>query len=211
MERLSKVLDDYFKEIEEKHHFSKDKLLLATSICADESNHTTELNSFTKSLFHLGGLSGYPFAGITGLNAFLDHIPDGGSAVVIYGPHIGKNKKGELGFMQRYGQEGQSPTCGALWGVVNTLNDYPDASFANELDQQFGYLIDKLNNEKDTIGTLNIESVTKAMFQIIHNNLMHIIEKSKLKKYDFPLFLLGGTIINAHDGNYFEVKEKKTV
>ena len=56
--------------------------LFAQSVCPDEINHgphdiTNLFSSYMGEVFHLGGLGGIPFTGITGFNAFSHHIPDG--------------------------------------------------------------------------------------------------------------------------------------
>ncbi|NJM15660.1 MAG: hypothetical protein HC896_10085 [Bacteroidales bacterium] len=48
---------------------------MATSICADETNNTTDLYDIVPSVFKLGGLGGFPHAGVTGLNAFFLTCP----------------------------------------------------------------------------------------------------------------------------------------
>jgi hypothetical protein len=32
----------------------------------------------------MGGLNGYPFAGLTGMNAFTNHVPENGAIIGIY-------------------------------------------------------------------------------------------------------------------------------
>lgn len=50
-----------------------------------------------------GGLAGVPFAGKTGFNAFASHVPDDGNLLVLYAPHVGMDKMGNLGSVERKG------------------------------------------------------------------------------------------------------------
>lgn len=51
----------------------------------------------------IGGLGGIPFAGKTGFQAFASHVPDGGNLLILFGPHVGIDKLGKLGFVERRG------------------------------------------------------------------------------------------------------------
>ena len=60
--------------------FHDTNTLLATSLCCDELARRLE-DDFGKiygSTFALGGLAGFPFAGITGFGAMVSHVPDDG-------------------------------------------------------------------------------------------------------------------------------------
>lgn len=89
--------------------------LVATSFCCDEVNRPleTEFSRVFKETFSLGGLAGFPFAGVTGFGAFAKHIPDGGSCVVCYGPHVGVDLDGKVGVINRRGKEKTSTCCGS--------------------------------------------------------------------------------------------------
>ena len=40
---------------------------------------------------------GFPFGGITSFGAMASHIPDGGSCLVVFGPHVGVDSTGKVG------------------------------------------------------------------------------------------------------------------
>ncbi|MCD8539389.1 MAG: hypothetical protein LRY55_06200, partial [Leadbetterella sp.] len=67
--------------------------------------------------FKMGGLNGYPFAGITGMNAFAHHVPEDGAVIVFYAPHIGITAEGNIGEISRIGQSRNSACCGAAKGA----------------------------------------------------------------------------------------------
>ena len=103
--------------------FTADNTLLATSLCCDELARRLE-DDFVKvygNNFNLGGLSGFPFAGNTGFGAMAAHIPDDGSCLIIYGPHVGVSKAGEVGKVERVGIELVDNCCGSAIAASNYL------------------------------------------------------------------------------------------
>ena len=54
-------------------------------------------------MFPLGGLAGIPFVGKTGWNAFTSHVPTDGNIVVLFAPHVGIDKNGNVGELNRNG------------------------------------------------------------------------------------------------------------
>lgn len=89
--------------------------LLATSLCSDEVNRELdeEFASRFGDNFNMGGLAGFPFAGITGFGAMAAHIPVGGSCLVVYGPHVGVDADGNVGKVNRRGQKASGSCCGS--------------------------------------------------------------------------------------------------
>jgi hypothetical protein len=53
----------------------------------------------------MGGLSGIPFVGSTGFNAFAHHVPENGNILVMFGPHVSVSPNGNIGFYERIGQK----------------------------------------------------------------------------------------------------------
>ncbi|CAB9512121.1 Low-co2 inducible protein [Seminavis robusta] len=108
--------------------FTADNTLLATSLCCDELARRLE-DDFVKiygNNFNLGGLSGFPFAGNTGFGAMAAHIPDDGSCLIIYGPHVGISKSGEVGKVERVGIELVDNCCGSAIAASNYLKGITD-------------------------------------------------------------------------------------
>ena len=64
-------------------------------------------------MFALGGLGGIPFTGRTGWGAFSAHVPEGGNAMVVFGPHVGIDSRGTVGKIERMGQSHSTTCCGA--------------------------------------------------------------------------------------------------
>lgn len=94
--------------------YGKDTLY-ATSLCSDEVNRPLEeaLYDLFGEHFNMGGLAGFPFAGVTGFGAMASHIPDGGSCLLVYAPHVGVNIEGKVGTVNRRGVGKTSTCCGS--------------------------------------------------------------------------------------------------
>ena len=87
--------------------------------------------------FKMGGLNGYPFAGVKGMNAFALHVPEDEAVVVFYAPHIGITKDGTIEEIHRFGQSVNSACCGAAKGALSKLlnNEIEEGNITN-LDYQ---------------------------------------------------------------------------
>jgi len=103
--------------------FSKENTLLATSLCADELARVLEDDfiGVYGNNFNLGGLSGFPFAGITGFGAMAAHIPDDGFCLLVHGPHVGIDKNGQVGKVERQGIALVDTCCGSAIAASNYL------------------------------------------------------------------------------------------
>jgi Limiting CO2-inducible proteins B/C beta carbonyic anhydrases len=104
-----------------------DSTLVAFSLCSDEVNRPLEdtFNGWYGEHFNMGGLAGFPFAGVTGFGAMAAHIPDGGSCLVVYGPHVGIDSDGNVGKINRKGRTNSGTCCGsAVYASKYVLNVY---------------------------------------------------------------------------------------
>jgi len=97
------------------------KTLLATSLCCDEVNRTLErdLGESFGDNFSMGGLAGFPFGGVTSFCAMAHHIPNDGSCLVVYGPHVGIDSKCVVGSINRKGRKVHGICCGSAMGAFN--------------------------------------------------------------------------------------------
>ncbi|GAA4160992.1 hypothetical protein GCM10022217_25930 [Chryseobacterium ginsenosidimutans] len=100
------------------------QLMHADSMCCDDVNAIQYPPRAYEMLcpFHLGGLDGFPFASITGMNAFAHHVPEDGAVIVFYAPHIGISKEESIGEINRIGQSSNSSCCGAAKGALGKLS-----------------------------------------------------------------------------------------
>ena len=96
-----------------KHGYNKETTLLATSFDCDELNRDfeDELCAIYGNNFQMGGISGFPFGGVTAFGAMARHIPLKGNCLVVYGPHIGIDFDGVVGKVNRRGHHGSGVCC----------------------------------------------------------------------------------------------------
>jgi len=99
--------------------------ILATSLCCDEVNRELEkdLIKLYGDNFSMGGLAGFPFCGKTSFGAMAHHIPDGGSCLVVYGPHVGIDDGCNVGKINRRGREGSGACCGSATAAAGYVKN----------------------------------------------------------------------------------------
>lgn len=98
-----------------KHGYKDKTTLVATSLCCDEVNRELELDitDIYNDNFSMGGLAGFAFGGVTSFGAMAHHIPNNGSCLVVYGPHVGIDRDGAVGKVNRRGRGGSGACCGS--------------------------------------------------------------------------------------------------
>ncbi len=99
--------------------------LLVTSLCVDEVSRQLEDDfvKIYKDNFAMGGLSGYPFGGVTAFVSLASHIPDDGSCLIVFGPHVGVDNDGAVGTVERRGRKHGGPCCGSANAASNYVMD----------------------------------------------------------------------------------------
>lgn len=187
------------------------KVLLADSVCADDviPIHESDI-PLTKRLgklrkhflgpFSMGGLAGIPYSGLTGLSTVAHHIPDGGSVLIAYGPHIGITDSGELGRLLRPGQHKESAACGALTLAIEHFRSSPDyVPPYNEDDTEQMTLERRLLPFRTQI--LEAEKpllvATEIAYTIIHELIHRYVRSNKNAFACEYLALAGGIVINT--------------
>lgn len=87
-----------------KMGFNAENTLFGESSCPDEINHDNPNEDVSLLMaarwgehFSLGGLAGIPFTGKTGWSAFSAHVPLDGNIVLMFAPHVGIDKDGNVG------------------------------------------------------------------------------------------------------------------
>ena len=115
--------DSIFNYLKSHYHMEAKDILLGVSTCVDDIIYTKNFHRHPeiKGPFHMGGLAGLPFSGISGLNAFSHHVPEDGVMILMIGPHIGYSAESGWGSMLRPGQREPSSCCGALVGTLSNL------------------------------------------------------------------------------------------
>jgi hypothetical protein len=200
--------------IAEREGIDMKKIIVATSFCFDELNHhQAKMNLHSlQGTFIMGGLAGYPFVGDIGITAFADHVPDGGAALFIFGSHIGISCSGEVGKIKRVGQHRHTNTCGALMmvqkHVLSTAIHEIDPADYSEFQPEFLALrllpmVSEIRKAK-----VPILKTTHLVYDEIENEILKLIINNPLLQAEFPVYILGGIVINTDEmlPNYFSQK-----
>lgn len=211
----------------QKYGYNINNTLLATSLCCDEVNRELE-KEFRKLYgdnFSMGGLAGFPFCGKTSFGAMAHHIPEDGSCLIIYGPHVGIDSEGNVGKVNRRGRPGSGACCGsatAAAGYVKSVKsgaikkyDVPtDTDDAQQVWVSNLLLphVDRLlsaTNEAAELPLCLYKSQDGLMNNIVSSMCGEVAGMGKIA-------LLGGIQINTPDGVpdfflplRFEVKDNK--
>ncbi|EEC51968.1 predicted protein [Phaeodactylum tricornutum CCAP 1055/1] len=199
----------------EKFGFGENSLI-ATSLCCDEVNRPLDkaLSETYGSYFSMGGLAGFPFGGLTSFGAMAAHIPDGGSCVVVYGPHVGVDSKGNVGTVERRGRQKGGSCCGsgvAAAGFVKSClagDAKPPGAPSDPLDAQQTFVNSMLLPHGARLNSAEepMVELPYALFDAQDEFMRKIIEKgSGNVAGNGRIALLGGIQINtpADQPDYF--------
>lgn len=138
-----------------KYGYDSKSTLLCTSLCCDEIARVLEAD-FAKVYgdgCRLGGLAGFPWGGITSFTSMAAHIPDTGTALLLYAPHVGVDVAGRVGTVARgagYKDSATGPCCDSAVGAtrhVTSVWSKDEESFdtpSSAKDAQHVYLCDAL-------------------------------------------------------------------
>jgi|TARA_Y100000310_G_scaffold341113_1_gene439199 hypothetical protein len=190
-----------------KRGFTADNTLFANCTCRDEINYR-DLDIFAQHWgenFFLAGLGGYPSSGITGFTACLEHVPDDGNLLLVYGPHIGISESGALGRVNRAGMHLETNACGALISLTEKIRDNDDYQpVLNELDGE-QYLLEKGLQDyyaEITSDENSTKKVTEISFSLIDRKINQILDSARPTK---QIALIGGITVNttAEAEDYF--------
>jgi Limiting CO2-inducible proteins B/C beta carbonyic anhydrases len=190
--------------------------LVATSLCCDEVNRPLEqdLARAFGDHFSMGGLAGFPFAGLTGFGAMAHHIPDDGSCLVVYGPHVGVDSNGRVGTVDRRGRMKGGSCCGSaiaasiyVNGVMKGGVESPIPKEPSDLQQAFvgnmllpyGAFLDSSIEPMADLPYALFEAQDDLIQKIVAKGAQHIHGKRG------KVALLGGIQINTPTGvsDYF--------
>ncbi len=179
------------------------QVLLADSMCSDEINSIEYPPRALDMVgpFHMGGLNGFPHAGLTGMGAFAAHVPDNGAVLIYHAPHIGVSGDGTLGMIHRHGQATASGCCGAARAALAKLEaGHIEAGAPSELDYQQG-VIEQLflaNAARILEAPVPLREATEVMYEAIAARVELLTARTQ-----FParwLILYGAVLINGDPG-----------
>lgn len=202
-----------------QHQIDVEKLLLVTSICADDiiPIRQTEGAPSGKGVlkreflgpFSMGGLAGLPYSGLTGMLTVGHHIPEGGSVLIIYGPHIGLSEQGELGKLRRPGQAVESAACGALSLALRHLQSSVDYQPVYDDDDTEQMTLERrlLPFRAEILASEHpLRTATEHAYTIIHDLIHRYLQTQKEHFAGASVALAGGVVINTSAGHedYFD-------
>jgi len=207
-------------ELANGHSIDISKVLLATSVCADDiiavrgpemPSHKTRLKQDFLGPFSMGGLAGLPYSGLTGMLTVGHHIPEGGSVLIAYGPHIGISDQGEPGKLLRPGQPVESSACGALTLALKhfqSSQDYRPAYDDDDTEQMT--LERRLLPFRGHILAADhpLKAATDCAYNIIHGLIGRYLHAQKKAFNCNTIALAGGVIINtgSQHEDYFDLR-----
>lgn len=186
--------------------YDTSKMLVATSLCCDEVNRPLEMDLMEPfdTNFNMGGLAGFPFGGATSFGAMASHIPDGGSCLVVYGPHVGVDSTGKAGTVERRGKNNGGSCCGsavAACGYVSSVfkgeaepAGMPDISDAQQwfVGKMLLPYAERLNTASNTMVELPL-----ALYDAQSELMERIVKQSCGAVADGNIAVLGGVQINT--------------
>jgi hypothetical protein len=192
----------------EKYGFGRSTLLV-TSLCADEVNRFLEedFSSVYGDNFAMGGLAGFPFAGATGFNAMASHIPDGGSCLLVFGPHVGVDSTGAVGTVERRGRAKGGSCCGSAVAAAS----YATAVSAGKMEKA-GPPDSPTDAQQNYVGNMlvpyapRLEKATDRMVELPYamydaqKKMMGDIIKAGAANVAGKIAVLGGIQINTPEG-----------
>lgn len=189
--------------------------LVAFSLCSDEVNRPLEdvFYGWYGEHFNLGGLAGFPFSGVTGFGAMASHIPDGGSCLLVYGPHVGIDSDGNVGKVDRKGKSKSGSCCGSAVAASKYItavylgNAERVGPPADAVDAQQNYVSAMLlpYGERVTNAADPMVELPFATYEPIDGMMERIVKKAGGKVGGGKIALLGGLQINTPRGlsDYF--------
>lgn len=193
--------------------------LVATSLCCDEVNRPLEkdLAKAYDEPFVMGGLAGFPFGGVTSFGAMAHHIPDGGSCLVVFGPHVGIDSFGTVGTVNRRGRAKGGSCCGSAAAALGKIRKGQMVASADgakalpatdSLDAQQAYVDSLLAPYAQRLLNADDRNVDLplALYDAQKKMMDSIVEKGAgAMEGNGNIALLGGVQINTPEGisDYF--------
>jgi len=176
------------------------RIMLGDSICSDDLNAIEYPPRASEMLgpFKLGGLDGFPFAGLTGMSAFAHHVPANGAIFLFHGPHIGIARDGTTGVLHRPGQSHPSACCGAARAAVDkVLAGRVLAGEVTDLDYQQNTIEQILLPHRARLAAARsaVAEATELMYDAIEARIDALVARTA-----YPcrhVIVMGGVLINA--------------
>lgn len=194
-----------------RNGYNSSTTLLATSLCCDEVNRELErdlTNIYTQN-FSMGGLAGFAFGGVTSFGAMSHHIPDGGSCLVVYGPHVGVDSSGVVGKVDRRGRAASGTCCGSAAAAAGYVKSVCESNA-----KEAGPPTDPIDAQQSFVGNMLLPQGERlvgaedpdvelplALFDVQNEFMNNIVQKGCGEVAgNGKIALLGGIQINTPAG-----------
>lgn len=205
----------------------RDTTLFIESICSDGicRGATEALEKKWGAAYSIGGLSGFPFGGVTAVKDIKDQVPNGGDVFLFYAPHVGFSSTCEVGCLERPGREDEPRCCASSLSALSQANKELRKAVVkkeNPYDMQQLYITKALKKKIVRCREVNVSydlekgNVHSTIYRCIKNDINHIFsirkdveqttvdgEQVTLSCHAFNnsecknFYVLGGVIINT--------------
>jgi hypothetical protein len=211
----AKTIKQVFAEVErvlQPMGITPSHVLPAKATCRDDSieelSHELHEHGY-HALFRMEALAAIPSYGSAGVGAFYHHIPDRGVGLIFFGPHIGIDSEGRVGYLDRRGKEEAGKSCGASWGLLSKwqagetgpFQENPELSEMARVYEPFRAAI--LDSPQPLL------ALTEAEYGHGLERLTHYITCiQKSEKSHFPVVLVAGINLDLKhdDSNRFQLR-----
>lgn len=203
-QKTGDYLEALAQAVKEHVQVPYEKILFGQSICVDDILNTKSLVGKLPVYgpFSFGGLAGVPFVGRTGINAFLHHIPDQGSAFILCAPHIGISAGGEWGKILRHGQTHLTTCCGAAHAALEKLRaGQPAQPDPDDYQQQVLEGLIAAHRAEILRATIPLIEVTELIYAYAEQKLTTYLNEAEL---DCQYIVFAGGIIINTDWQYVD-------
>jgi len=212
---ISKQRKQLRQWLQNEHGVQIATTLRATSFCADDIIASKILGRSASGPFTAGGLGGLPYGGVTAFSAFAHHVPDGGTALILYGPHIGITRDGQWGKLLRRGQKQVTKACGSLMAALKALRAGKPTNCplaADDDDLQQSRLVQLLAPRRQRIlaaASPELE-VTEAAYDLSHAMISRLVARVRKQFHCRAVALVGGVAINTDPDqeDWFEIRHQ---